>query len=235
MKPDLSGFGDWTLLRPLRDGSDGTVWLVQQGAACAVARPCPHDAPAMAWLADLAPQLTRAGLAMAPMIPAQSGALVAGGWSLETYLDARPCPANLLHEIDIPLGRFHSFAEALPQRPGMTAALDQPTPADMPDTMAGAIARALAPFRARRLTVIHGDLRGTRVLLRAGAAPVLTGWAQARRDLALIDRAALGTSLSDAETAAALALNLLHLWPRNPLRAQAQLPALLTRLKETPA
>lgn len=144
-------------------GAWSRLWLVEvEGKAC-VARQAGFGEPSLRWLARLQSVAGREGLRLAPMIPARSGALTVGGWTVEPWLEGLPGRPSDLFEIRSGLRRMHRATRGGPARPGLVRSA--------PLRLAGKVAEVAA---------VHGDVHPGNVLRLASGGLALIDWEEAR-------------------------------------------------------
>ncbi|MEM7489395.1 MAG: phosphotransferase [Pseudomonadota bacterium] len=206
MIPDLSAWGPVADLRPMAGGARRTLFCGTLRGQPVIAKSHAAPEPSLRWQRRIEAAARRAGLVTPGLIPAATGTLAAGGWTLEPHLPGRPgTPTDLA---TLPLARFHAAARDLPPRPG---------PA--PRLPAGWARLAHIPGPEGS---IHGDLHPGNLLRLPSGRLALLDWAEARRGPVAIDRAAPGSPTHLRAELAACA-------GPEPQRARAMARALLTR------
>ncbi|MEM6325422.1 MAG: phosphotransferase [Pseudomonadota bacterium] len=166
------------------------------------------------WVEQAKALARRAGFRVPPLRRLASGALSAGGWTLEPWLPGgAPTNWQLFKPV---ITRFHNLSRRLPARPGHPAMYRR----------GGRFARF---FPKPTLSAVHGDLHAGNVLVGPGG-PALIDWEESRRDDPAFDLAAFRPKSAEV----------LHLayegavcWQREPARAR-QMAARLRLLTARP-
>jgi len=157
--------------------------------------------PSLRWLARLQRVAIAQGLRLAPMIPAHSGALTVGGWTVEPWLEGQPATQTDLPAMRRALQRMHRATRRWPARPGLVPRL----PLKLPTAEA-------------EVTAVHGDVHPGNVLRLAGGGLALIDWEESRMGDTRLD---LGFSRDAAGRAAHAAAEAAACWRIEPDRARA--------------
>ena len=88
--PDLSAFGPVTVLAPLPGGHRNPVWRVARAGVALVAKHTTRSESALRWLIPVQEAARAAGFTVPALLPAGDGRLVAGGVTLEPFVEGRP-------------------------------------------------------------------------------------------------------------------------------------------------
>lgn len=230
-------------LRPLPGGARAKVWLAEDSRGGQwVLKTTLHSEPALDWLAPVQAAARQAGFVVPGLVRSPSGLWAPGGVSCEPFVPGLPAgPADLpapFAPISAPrLRAFHAKAQALPPRPGLpglalATALATDLPADLPAPLAADLRAALAPMAGADIGTVHGDLNPGNVILTKDG-PALIDWDEARRDALFLDEIATRPP-SDAESLAALAVEILACWAPEPARARSLAKTLAGRLSPRP-
>ena len=166
------------------------------------------------WETALLVHLRAHGLGVPAVVPTRDGRLHVGGLVVMEYVHGRA-----LHDsedwaaVASALRRLHSLTAEWPQRPGWKSSIDLLT-ADrgtsialeaMPPDAVKACRAAWQRLADQPQAVVHGDPNGGNIRM-TDSGPVLLDWDEARRDVPLLDLAALPTAvagMSDDEAWAA--------------------------------
>lgn len=214
----------WPGLRPLgrlQGGARAEVWRAEDAAGGQwVLKTTQHGEAALAWLAPVQAAARQAGFVVPGLLRSPSGLWAPGGVTCEPFVPGRAAGPADLPALGPRLRAFHAAALALPPRPGLPAlAFGADLPADLPAPLAAQIRAALAPVAGAAAGAVHGDLNPGNVILTE-AGPALIDWDEARRDALFLDEIATRPA-SDAESLAALAVEILSCWRPEPARARA--------------
>ncbi|RUS60569.1 hypothetical protein EGN72_08285 [Pseudorhodobacter sp. E13] len=125
-RPELSGFGPFTPLRPLQGGHRNAVWLVAQGEVLWVAKSSARTEAALTWLQPLHRHARAAGFILPQMAQTATGQHLCNGWTLEPFVAGRAATAADLATVQPRLQQMHRHAgkdaPQAGQRPGFTSA-----------------------------------------------------------------------------------------------------------------
>lgn len=228
-KPDLSGFGSFSVLRPLTGGHRAQVWLVGRGGDLFVAKSTRRTEDQLRWLAPLQAQARRAGFVVPGLIPAASGQLSVGGWTLEPFLPGTPMMRSAFWRLVPKITVFQRLAAPIGQRPGFLSLPELMFSDSGGDIDLGALPKKLVPaLRAawaevthQPVCAIHGDLTPAN-MIQTDTGPALIDWDEARVDLRFLDRMAL-PGRSALEIRAHLAREIAVGWLYEPDHARALL------------
>ncbi len=224
-KPDLSAFGDVTLVAPLTTAPSQSVWRVELDGRAMVAKATRRDQAALAWLLPVQAAARAAGF-LVPEMRATPRGFAPSGWVLETFMDGRPTLPVQMHALHPMLRALHRMAGAVDQRPGFASTRDlmardlggDVNLAQMPADLVVALRAAWARMTGAEVA-LHGDLRESNILMTP-QGPALLGWNNARRDLAIYDAGAVQTA-SPPQIRARLAWEIACCWTQEPTRARA--------------
>lgn len=198
----LSGLGAWgaEVLGPMTGGARSQLWRVEVAGRPCVARRVTVGEASLRWLARLQAVALSQGLRLAPMLPAPSGALTVGGWTVEPWLEGRPGTAADLPELRRGLGRMHRASRRFPARPGFVTRLP-----------------LRLPSPGGEVAAVHGDVHPGNVLRLSGGGLALIDWEEARLGDIRLD---LGFPRNAAGRAAHVAAEVAACWRVEPERAR---------------
>jgi Phosphotransferase enzyme family len=185
----------------MQGGARSRLWRVTVAGKPCIARRVTVSEPSLRWLARLQAVAVAQGLWLAPLIPTGTGALTAGGWTVEPLLEGRPGTAADLPEIRQALRRMHRATRGWPARPGLVPRLPL---------------RLVHPVT--EVAAVHGDVHQGNVLRLAGGGLALIDWEEARIGDTRLD---LGFSRDAAGRAAHAAAEVAACWRIEPDRARA--------------
>lgn len=209
-------------------GRLATVWRVEDSLGRAfVARKTARSEPQLRWVLTVQRLARQAGFRVAPFRAALSGALAAGGWTLEPMLEGRGAGLREMSALLPRIADFHALGQGMKQRPGFASSADLvATDAGgdvdlgaLPLPLADACRAAWSPFCGQAETCVHGDLGPGNVLLGPGG-PALIDWDEARLDLPFHDLVACKT-LPEAEARAQLAYEMAVNWRKDRAYARS--------------
>lgn len=204
----LAAWPGASVLGPMAGGARSRLWRVDLAGAPCVARKTGASEAALRWLTVTQRLAERAGIVTAPLIATATGALSAGGLTLEPLLAGHPGTRGDLAALRPALTRFHRLARHLPERPGHPplSILAQ----GLPPNMARAI-RASLPRGP--VSAIHGDLHPGNLIRLTSGRIALIDWEESRRDLVALDPPERGS-------AAHIAYEIAAGWHAEPARAR---------------
>ena len=188
------------MVGPLPGGARSRLWRVEIGGKTCVARRVAVGEPSLRWLVRLQAVAVAQGLRLAPLIPASSGALTVGGWTVEPWLESRPGTAADLPVMRRALQRMHRATRGWPPRPGLV-----PRP---PLQLVASQAEVAA---------VHGDVHPGNLLRLAEGRLALIDWEEARLGDIRLD---LGFARDAAGQAAHAAAEVAACWRVEPRRAR---------------
>ncbi len=182
---------------------------------------------ALAWLAAVKRPALEAGFVVALPQPTRSGAVAAAGWTMEPWIEGAPLDAGDLPRLGTAMADLHRRTQGIAQRPGFAAARDllqQTRGGDidlgqMPEPLVAMCRAAWTVLPDDPLTLVHGDLNPGNILLTPSGHFALLDWDEARADLPLFDRMALGETGDTVARTAALAYEIACCWGTEPARA----------------
>lgn len=181
------------------------------------------------WLRHVRRAADLAGLQVSLPLETVFGWLAHRGWIAERFVEGHAAMAADMAALAPQVARFHAAATGTPQRPGFATAHDlvrAETGGDidlaaMPPTLRDLCRTAWARLPEGGTTLIHADLSPANVILSGDGTPVLLDWDEARADLPVFDRLALGDIGNDIDRAAALAFEIAVCWCIEPERARS--------------
>ena len=200
--PVAGGLQAWgaLVLGPMQGGARSRLWRVDVAGRLCVARRVAVGEPSLRWLQRLQAVAVAQGVRLAPLMPAQTGALTVGGWTVEPWLDGRPGTAADLAAVRSTLRRMHRAARAWPPRPGLVPRLPLRVKVATPEVAA-----------------VHGDVHPGNVLRLAGGGLAMIDWEEARLGDTRLD---LGFARDAAGRAAHAAAEVAACWWAEPDRAR---------------
>jgi hypothetical protein len=182
----------------------------------------------LAWLSHLRAPLQAAGLMACLPRQTLSGAMADDGWIAEDYVPGRAVSEADLPRLRAQVAKLHSLSQSLPQRPGFSSARNligagrggDIDLSEMPSDLVAACRAAWDALPPGPLCAVHADLNPSNLAVSASGAFILYDWDEARLDLALFDRLALGMTDDPVAKRAGLAYEIANCWQREPQRAR---------------
>jgi len=226
--PDPAAWGlpDFSF-EPLSGGHRNTVLRGVGPGSAYVFKTTTRSPQQLAWLARVKQPALEAGFVVALPQRTLSGAVAAAGWTMEPWVAGTPPGAGDLPRLRTAIASFHRRTIGMPQRPGFATAralLTEDRAGDvdlsqMPDTLQSMCRAAWAMLPEEQCCVIHADLNPSNILVTEAGRFALLDWDEARVDLPLFDRLALGETGDPQARCAALAFELATCWCIEPKRA----------------
>ncbi len=198
----MTGLEAWdaVVIGPMPGGARSQLWRVEVDGKPCVARRVTAGEPSLRWLVRLQSVAVAQGLRLAPLIPAPSGALRVGGWTVESWLEGHPGTAADLPEVRQALRRMHRATRGWPPRPGLVPRLP-----------------VMLQASAAEIAAVHGDVHSGNVLRLAAGGLALIDWEEARLGDTRLD---LGFARDAAGRAAHAAAEVAACWRAEPERAR---------------
>ncbi|MEM6637215.1 MAG: aminoglycoside phosphotransferase family protein [Pseudomonadota bacterium] len=223
----LTAWGDIKVLGTLKGGARSALVKIEIGDIRAVARKTRDTDPSIRWLASVCAIAERCGLICPRPLPSGTGAMVAGGWRVETFVSGIPASGKDMDRTLPLVKRLHAATRGrIGQRPGHPpmAARNSAAPVNL--------ARACrAEFPRRGRAAVHGDLHQGNLLVTDGGRLAFLDWDEARLDHPGFDLNVLGKRPSPNLHAA---YETEACWRDEPARAR-QMSKLLLRLTRRPS
>lgn len=222
-QPDLSAFGDFSIVRPLDSGHRNAAWMVVDRTGDKfVAKSTRHGEEALEWLEPLLRAAQRAGLQVPLLRRTGNGQLSCLGVTVEPFFEGRNPTAREMRNLAPHLREFHRNAIGTDQRPGLQAeprlgkmVLFARTNIDsIPLPLRERCCDAMAAVQATRRQAIHGDLQPANLLL-SGDGPTLIDWDEARVDYQFLDETCWRAP-NEMERRAHLAIEIVNGWLVEP-------------------
>ncbi|MEL7114234.1 MAG: aminoglycoside phosphotransferase family protein [Pseudomonadota bacterium] len=182
----------------------------------------------LAWLWQLRPHLSKAGVIGCLPVPAIDSGFSHKGWTAEPFVAGRPLTDHERFDLADVIAGFHALTGAVPQRPGFASSWELLTKdiggdVDLSLMPLDLVAECRSAWRRLSLSssaVLHGDLYSENVAVADDGAFILYDWDEARVDHPCFDLAALGATADPVATRAALAFEIACCWQIEPDRAQ---------------
>ncbi len=226
-RPPLQEWSVSARLAPLAGGARATVWRTWGLSPDLVFKSTTRSEESVTWLLPVHDAARAAGFAVPELVPTRSGALIADGWTCETFLKGTPLKPDEMPELKGPLERFHHATRTFDQRPGFLSSQElgpRSSGGDidftaMPDSLVTQILTAFAALPETPPCIVHGDITPANTLRLRDGKFALLDWDEARRDLPLFDLKAV-RQLSAHESRACLAWEIACCWQCEPDRAR---------------
>ena len=182
----------------------------------------------IAWLEHVQIAARAVGLHVSVPQPAQDGTCLQSGWTMERFVHGRTATATEMRRLAPLVAALHKATSAVPQRPGFASAPDlmhQDRGGDidlsrMPPDVVSLCRAAWGLVPDEPVGIIHADLTPSNVIITPEGTPVLLDWDEARADLQLFDRVALGEVRDPISRAASLAFEIVMCWCIEHTRAR---------------
>ncbi len=226
MKPDLTGFGDVRVLRPLQGGHRNSVWMVEVNGIRHVAKSSRRSEASVDWMSQLMRQARACGINTPHLLAAANGGKVVNGWTLETFVPGARARKADLSRVTSCIDHLHATTRHWPQRPEQVsprdlAHLDQGGDIDlrvMPDRIVDLCRQAWSLIPWEPEVALHGDLTAANAIVTPQGVLTLIDWDESRKDAASFEAPKGGSSISQN---ARLAWEVACCWTIEPQRAKA--------------
>jgi len=195
----LGAWGDCRVISTLHGGNRNTVLLVERRGVRLVAKTSRRGTEAINWLVPVQEKAKKAGFEVPSFLPSDSGSLLVGGVTLETWIDGvHPSRADL-SAWGRRIESFHALTRSWPQRPGSRSTLelvnlDVGGDVDltaMPPALVEVCRTAWRALAGEPTSAVHGDINFTNLLVTPGGRIALLDWDECRTDVSALDELAV--------------------------------------------
>ncbi|MGR3496495.1 phosphotransferase enzyme family protein [Citreimonas sp.] len=229
MRPPIERWGVDADLSPLAGGHRNHAFATLGVASgqVLVFKSTRRSEAALRWLDVVQNIAEDVGLVVPKLIKSRNGNLIEDGWTCEPHLAGSHVSPDEVPSVGPQIIAFHAATGDIPQRPGFLSSQDlieQECGGDvdlraMPGELVARCRELWSAVSGQRQAVIHGDLNPGNLIRCADGRTALIDWDECRRDLVLFDKAALGKSTAE-EQSARLAWEVACSWQIEPHHAR---------------